>query len=40
MIRIMSFNIWGDYFGNPVNEREDGIGRVISVYSPDILSMQ
>lgn len=40
MIRIMSFNIWGDYFGNPVIEREEGIGRVISVYSPDILSMQ
>ena len=40
MTRIMSFNIWGDYFENPVEEREEGIGRVISEYSPDILSMQ
>ncbi len=40
MIRIMSFNIWGDYFGNPVEERENGIGQVISTYSPDILGIQ
>lgn len=40
MLRIMSFNIWGDYFGNPVEEREAGIGEVIEKYSPDILGMQ
>ncbi len=40
MVRIMSFNIWGNYFGNPVEEREGGIGEVISTYSPDILGMQ
>lgn len=40
MLRIMSFNIWGDYFGNPVEEREDGIGKVISDNSPDILALQ
>ena len=22
MIRIMSFNIWGDYFGNPVELKD------------------
>lgn len=40
MLRIMSFNIWGDYFGNPVEEREDGIGEVIENYSPDFLAIQ
>ena len=40
MIRIMSFNIWGDYFGNPVEEREDSIGKVIENYSPDFLALQ
>ena len=40
MIRIMTFNIWGDYFGNPVEEREGGIGKVVDTYSPDFLAMQ
>lgn len=38
--RIMSFNIWGDYFGNPVTEREALIGDVIARYQPHILGMQ
>jgi endonuclease/exonuclease/phosphatase family metal-dependent hydrolase len=36
----MSSNIWGDYFGNPVELREEQLGRVFALYSPDILAMQ
>lgn len=39
-IRVMSANIWGDYFGNPVQEREGQLEAVIRRYSPDILGMQ
>lgn len=39
-VRVMTFNIWGDYFGNPVEEREGQIGAVIARHAPDILGVQ
>ena len=39
-MRIMTSNIWGDYFGNPVAVREDAIGRIYRQYAPDILGFQ
>lgn len=36
----MTSNIWGDYFGNPVNEREDELYTVYSRYEPDVLGLQ
>ncbi|MBQ4120060.1 MAG: hypothetical protein IJD45_06700 [Clostridia bacterium] len=39
-MRIMTSNIWGDYFGNPVNVREDLLYGIFKKYSPDILGMQ
>lgn len=39
-MRIMTSNIWGDYFGNPVEVREDLLFTVFKRYSPDVLGMQ
>ena len=39
-LRFVTFNIWGDYFKNPVGEREDGIIRTVLRLKPDILSLQ
>lgn len=39
-MRIMTSNIWGDYFGNPVDVREDLLFKVFKKYSPDVLGMQ
>lgn len=39
-LRIMSSNIWGDYFGNPPHEREDALADVFLRYLPDTLGMQ
>lgn len=39
-MRIMTSNIWGDYFGNPVSVREEGLYEVFAKYSPDILGFQ
>ncbi len=39
-MRIMTSNIWGDYFGNPVNVREDLLLKIYKRYSPDILGVQ
>ena len=39
-MRIMTSNIWGDYFGNPVDVRIDGICRTYKKYDPDILGFQ
>ena len=39
-IRIMASNIWGDYFGNPVEVREEQLGKIYDKYDPDILAMQ
>ncbi len=39
-MRIMTSNIWGDYFENPVDVRIDGIYGIYKKYSPDILGLQ
>ena len=39
-LRIMTSNIWGDYFGNPPHEREDLLADVFLRYLPDALAMQ
>ena len=39
-MRFVTFNIWGDYFGNPVGEREDGILSTVLRLKPDLLSLQ
>lgn len=39
-MRIMTTNIWGDYFNNPVEVREDGIYSVYDKYKPDIIGFQ
>lgn len=39
-MRIMTSNIWGDYFGNPVDVRIDQILSVYRKYAPDILGLQ
>ena len=39
-LKIMTANIWGDYFGNPVDVREDGIFEVIEEYSPCVVGFQ
>ncbi|MBR4959484.1 MAG: endonuclease/exonuclease/phosphatase family protein [Clostridia bacterium] len=39
-MRIMTSNIWGDYFGNPVDVRIDQILSMYRKYSPDILGLQ
>ncbi|MBQ2725923.1 MAG: endonuclease/exonuclease/phosphatase family protein [Clostridia bacterium] len=39
-IRIMSSNIWGDYFGNEIAVREDQLLDVYQRYAPDVLGMQ
>ena len=39
-MKFMSFNIWGDYFGNPVPERDRQIWDVIKRYGADFVSLQ
>ena len=39
-MRIMTSNIWGDYFGNPVDVRIDDIYGIYKKYDPDILGLQ
>lgn len=39
-MRIMTCNIWGDYFNNPVEMREDAFRYIIDKYQPDILGIQ
>ncbi|MBO5211472.1 MAG: hypothetical protein J6B80_06035 [Clostridia bacterium] len=39
-MRIMTSNIWGDYFGNPVSVREGFLYEIFKKYSPDIIGMQ
>ncbi|MBE6705577.1 MAG: hypothetical protein E7583_09960 [Ruminococcaceae bacterium] len=38
--RIMTSNIWGDYFGNPVEERAQNFINIFSRYSPDVIGIQ
>lgn len=39
-LRMMSFNIWGDYFQNPVAERDLAIADIILRYQPDVVALQ
>ena len=39
-LKFMTFNIWGDYFGNPVEEREAGVEATILKGRPDVVSLQ
>lgn len=39
-MRIMTINVWGDYYENPVELREGGVFDVIENYKPDILGLQ
>jgi len=38
--RFLAFNIWGDYFGNPVGERVDEIISTVRDWNPDIAGFQ
>ncbi len=39
-LRMLSFNIWGDYFQNPVAERDLAIAAIILRYQPDVVALQ
>ena len=39
-MRIMTTNIWGDYFNNPVGVREGNIYKIYENYKPDIIGFQ
>ena len=39
-LRFMTFNVWGDYFQNPVSEREADVEAVILKDTPDVVSLQ
>ena len=39
-MRIMTTNIWGDYFSNPVSAREEDIFHIYKNYTPDIIGFQ
>lgn len=39
-MRIMTTNIWGDYFNNPVSLRLEDLLRVYEVYRPDVIGFQ
>lgn len=39
-IRLMTSNIWGDFFGNPVGPRAPLLEKVFERYVPDILGLQ
>ncbi len=38
--RVMSSNIWGDYFGNPPHERDQALASVLLRYAPDLIALQ
>lgn len=39
-LRFMTFNIWGDYFKNPVEERDEGVAAVILREKPNFVALQ
>ena len=39
-VKIMTSNIWGDYFGNPVHPRADQLCNIYKKYAPDIIGFQ
>jgi len=39
-LRFLSANIWGDYFGNPVEERDAAFCEIFNRYEPDLIALQ
>ena len=39
-LRFMSFNIWGDYFGNPAAERRANVAKSLATHRADVVSLQ
>lgn len=39
-LRIMTTNIWGDYFNNPAEVRKENMYKVYESYQPDIIGLQ
>ncbi len=39
-LRIMTTNIWGNYFNNPPGNRKDNMYKVYEIYEPDIIGFQ
>ncbi len=39
-LKFMTFNIWGDFFNNPVEEREAGVESAIVKAAPDVVALQ
>ena len=39
-MRIMTHNIWGDYFGNAVDERVNDVINIYQSYTPDVIGFQ
>ena len=39
-VSFMTFNIWGDYFGNPPEERDEKEAGVIVRWQPDVVAFQ
>ena len=39
-MRIMTYNIWGDYFGNPCALRSSDIEETVRKYLPDVIGVQ
>ena len=39
-LRMLSFNIWGDFFKNPVQEREAGVEAAFVKIAPDVAAFQ
>ena len=39
-MRIMTSNIWGNYFGNPAHERIDAIEETFRKYDADVIGIQ
>ena len=39
-MKFLSFNIWGDYFKNPVPERDASVEATVRKYNPDIVAYQ
>jgi len=39
-LKFMTFNLWGEYFGNPAAEREAGARTTILRHAPDVIAFQ
>ena len=40
LYRFLAFNIWGDYFGNPVEERDHPEAEIVKKWKPDFAGFQ